>query len=403
MWANPVKKLPGTGAEPRPGDLVFLAEASCATPTSMEPGPLHPEEIYSALVDEELFEALPGRLAASLGGRSVVLHWHFQSGGADILCHSGYFTEQQLERYALDFATLDPWAQSTANRQCDGKAINLEAYVPPDEYERSEFYNEYIRGMGDDTFRCMGIRSDAHWGSGMIAVQRGKTQSSFTSEEVAALEACAPHLHNLLIVRGRLAEARRQACTFVAALDAMRDAAMVVSSHARLLHANAAAEALLTARHGLMLKHGSLRSVAPRYDQRLRRSIEAACGGDPQGTAVRIDRGAWPPLILTIVPVTQAAGVRAALLLASMALPAGDPLVGTLQRMFGLSRSEAEIAVRIADGLSPGEIADERNVSFNTVRVQLKSLFSKLGCTRQAEVIILVRSILPADPRFARC
>ena len=43
------------------------------------------EKIYEALVDDERFAALPGEIAASLGARSVLMHWHFADGSADIL------------------------------------------------------------------------------------------------------------------------------------------------------------------------------------------------------------------------------------------------------------------------------------------------------------------------------
>src|SRR3546814_16409501 len=58
--------------------------------------------------------------------------------------------------------------------------------------------------------------------------------------------------------------------------------------------------------------------------------------------------------------------------------------VPKLQSLYGLTPAEAEIGLRIADGVRPQWIADERGVSVETVRSQIKALSAKLGCTRQS-------------------
>ena len=355
------------------------------------------EDIYEALIDDDLFEALPGMIADALDARSVLLHWHHGDGSADILSHSGYFTGEQLQLYATQFAPLDPWARATAGLQPDGTALNLEEIVSPEEYERSAFYNEYIRPMGDDTYRCMGLRSDTRWGSGMIAVQRGRGQDSFSPEEVGQLQLYGPHLRRLLVLRGRMAALVRKATTATAVLDAMRDAAIVVTADALVVAANGAGERLLAGRSGLRIRAGAV-SAGVR-DQALRQLILSACSAQPEGGSVLIDREDWPPLVVAVSPLRDAGGARQALLLVHEAAPPKGALETTLQKHFGLTRSEAGIACRLADGLSAAEIAQERRVSLGTIRGQMKPMFLKLGCSRQAEVIILLKSIPLAGER----
>jgi DNA-binding CsgD family transcriptional regulator len=61
---------------------------------------------------------------------------------------------------------------------------------------------------------------------------------------------------------------------------------------------------------------------------------------------------------------------------------------------YGLSPKEVEVAMAIVDGKSIQQIADHRRLSRETVRTQLKSVFSKLGVTSQLE---LVRRFKPED------
>jgi DNA-binding CsgD family transcriptional regulator len=72
--------------------------------------------------------------------------------------------------------------------------------------------------------------------------------------------------------------------------------------------------------------------------------------------------------------------------------------VPRLRRIYGLIRSEARIASRIAAGLRPESVAEEVGVQVNTVRMHLKRVFAKTGTRRQSE---LVRLLLSSPARLA--
>lgn len=63
-----------------------------------------------------------------------------------------------------------------------------------------------------------------------------------------------------------------------------------------------------------------------------------------------------------------------------------------LQQQLGLTRAEARVAARVADGLKPHEIADDLHVSLETVRTHLKRTYVKTQTRRQVELALLVRS-----------
>jgi DNA-binding CsgD family transcriptional regulator len=66
-------------------------------------------------------------------------------------------------------------------------------------------------------------------------------------------------------------------------------------------------------------------------------------------------------------------------------------LTKRLNEVFGLTPSEAAVALLIGNGRSPADIAGERQVSVDTVRSQLKAVSAKLGCSRQAEIAAVVQ------------
>jgi DNA-binding CsgD family transcriptional regulator len=66
-----------------------------------------------------------------------------------------------------------------------------------------------------------------------------------------------------------------------------------------------------------------------------------------------------------------------------------------LRRLYGLTSGEAEVAQRLARGVSVKQVSDELSVSYQTVRTHLQHAFDKTDTHRQAE---LVRLVLSLDP-----
>lgn len=69
----------------------------------------------------------------------------------------------------------------------------------------------------------------------------------------------------------------------------------------------------------------------------------------------------------------------------------------TLQKMFGLTPAETNLALQLAKGDAPLEIAEHCHLSRTTIRTQLASLFAKTETRRQSELVSLLGriSLLP--------
>jgi DNA-binding CsgD family transcriptional regulator len=73
----------------------------------------------------------------------------------------------------------------------------------------------------------------------------------------------------------------------------------------------------------------------------------------------------------------------------------GEPEPDLLRRLYGLTRAEAEVALRVmrGDGLKP--ISDEMSLSVATLKTHLQHVFTKTGTHRQAELVRLLMAIAP--------
>jgi DNA-binding CsgD family transcriptional regulator len=74
-----------------------------------------------------------------------------------------------------------------------------------------------------------------------------------------------------------------------------------------------------------------------------------------------------------------------------------QPSAKALRGMFGLTSAESNLALGLARGFSPDELAHQIGVRKNTVRSQLAGVFSKTQTHRQGELVALLArlSILP--------
>jgi DNA-binding CsgD family transcriptional regulator len=68
-----------------------------------------------------------------------------------------------------------------------------------------------------------------------------------------------------------------------------------------------------------------------------------------------------------------------------------------IQDVFDLTPAEARAACGIAAGKTVRDIAAEAGLAAGTVRQQLKSVFSKTGVSRQADLVGLLVGLLPGS------
>ena len=205
--------------------------------------------------------------------------------------------------------------------------------------------------------------------------------------------------HRLALVReAELAAGREAACvssaTFAVLLDRVRDALILAAADGQVVHLNAAAEQQLARAGPLRFREGRLWCGKRACGTALRQALAAACDSElPNATTMLLSDHKHGRLIVGISPLGPREGPGLALIAIHEECMPRRRSVEPLKSLFNLTRAEAEIALRIAEGATPTEIGRERRVALNTVRGQMKSLAAKLGCTRQVEIVTLVRAI----------
>jgi DNA-binding CsgD family transcriptional regulator len=77
--------------------------------------------------------------------------------------------------------------------------------------------------------------------------------------------------------------------------------------------------------------------------------------------------------------------------------PANRPAISTenVAQLYRLSEAESEVCRLLIDGLTQNDIADSRNVSPETVKTQIQSVYRKTRTSGRADLIRLVVDINP--------
>ena len=160
-----------------------------------------------------------------------------------------------------------------------------------------------------------------------------------------------------------------------------------------------AAEHFLADNDSLLVTNSQLRARDPAFDRELASAIRAAVAGQPARSArLFAGRSNSAPTIIEIFPLTKAVwSLPFALAAIAVFRSPGRLPLNAAERLvaaFDLTPAEAEVTVMLCQAMQRAEIATRRSVSPETLRSQLRAIYSKTGCNREAELVLLARTVL---------
>ena len=167
--------------------------------------------------------------------------------------------------------------------------------------------------------------------------------------------------------------------------------------HDAIVHwKNDAATALLHAKFNFSIQENCFFLQDPSADSLLKRQFRDILRIDPQTNSLQsiTINFAQREFTFEIIPAISPNGfIQPATPLALVMIHTSRLNINvaeTLQQIHGLTKTEARLAVIMADGISIEDAAHQKHVSPHTIRTQLKSIFSKTGVTKQSALTALV-------------
>ena len=307
--------------------------------------------------------------------------------------------------YLKTFHRIDPRVPRVRALATDGWYHDHEA-SDPRSLELHPFYRDHlIPAGGRHTSACKLVDDPER--IVLFLVVRADGAPPFSATEIDTLVRVRTHLRRALALQARIAH---DSCirVFGALLELFSRPMLLVGGDRRILVANAAARRDLASAEHVFERAGRLHCRQPDSDASLGTALHGlAHGAEVPGAASCATRR----FVAARSPGTRAAvGLHLAAMRADATAGAfgadtialvffHDPRTGPMldprivAGTFDFTPGEARVALGIARGLSPREIAAEHHVSIHTVRAQLRSAMAKVGIARQQELVRLLSTM----------
>lgn len=351
------------------------------------------DRIYECSVVPELWPTVLDELAGLIDARGGLL---FSAHKA--LC----WTASGTVRDVFDEYVNDGWFTRCSRRVCLMSQSQPSFFVEQDFWSEDQMqadpiYRDFFRPHGLGWSAGTGLRVPS--GDNIVfSIERAFERGPIEAEHVERLNSLRPHLARSALVSSRLGLQRAQGATET--LTALGLPALLLDETGRVIESNALMEALPDrvgpgANDRLVL---SDRQALARVTEALS-TIGDATGLGPCTVPLRDELGR-ATMILHLMPVRRSAhdifGQGYALLMITPVASDRAPSLELMRSLFDLTVSEARVARGLATGQSLETIAADGDVAITTVRSQLRRVLEKTGCTRQAEVAVLLASMAVA-------
>lgn len=268
-------------------------------------------------------------------------------------------------------------------------------------YFGSELWNEVFRPqqLAHRAVAC------AHRTDALVCpmgVLRPTSLGDFSDGEVQVLKRVLPHIRRALQIAMRLSGQDSMVKLTGAALDYLPLGILIADTRGKIVQENRTAAELLSVQDGLRLRNGELAAWRHQDTLALRAAIGRAVAGlDERAAAVSVQRASGKrahavlvaPLGLQAAQELNRNGSGAIVLIDGPANMQGAGSGELLQQLFKLTPREMELAQELVSGKRLDVYADERGVSINTAKSQLRAIFAKTETSRQSELMRLLAGI----------
>jgi len=368
------------------------------------------ERLYDAVTDLDKWAFFLETAAAMFAARGAqVGHTDLVNSRLSFSMVHGYdWSPAYLQNYERLMAEDPRLPHFSAN---PFKPIHCRMALSDDQLHASRVYQEVL-SVGDVEYSLgVNLVEDNHTLTYFL-VLRDRTQSPFSDRDCELMAVLIPHLSRALKLQrdlGLLEFGRNVACD---TLDSMALGLIVIDADARITFFNQAAREIADADDGLRFIGQRL---IPEGDDgngiraRAQRLIRSALSGAPlPSEAFEIVRPSgrepYPVLVSTLRGSQLRLGssiVNDPLAIVYVRDPdrPEETRAEILQRLYGLSPSQARLAELLANGHSLKSAATLLGITVFSARQYLKLILQKTGTHRQAELVRKVL-LLPPAPKW---
>jgi len=316
------------------------------------------------------------------------------------------FTEEDALAYVGAQAAKKDIRLSYLHNLIPGDVFREFEYVTDREaYNRSEWIQYQLERHG--VYWCLSahVSRGGLWND-YLSINGLKSRGSFSDQEKALVCTMLPHYERAAELDRLVNGLQSRYGAVLSVLDHFLVGLVIVDGKGNRIVDNLAARRTAAETGAFSLRASRIRLTDSDTDLAFQRILAAVLStmqkaGQSEGGQLLVAKSnGGNPLLLELMPIRDD-GCSDGSNIQGCAVFIMDPdrsqflSVQGIATIFGLTDAEKVVAGLLINGRTLREIADEREVSFETTRSQLKSIFSKTGTSSQPE---LVRMAAKANP-----
>jgi DNA-binding CsgD family transcriptional regulator/PAS domain-containing protein len=356
------------------------------------------EVIYDCVLEPERWRDAVRMIAEiSESPMSSVGVFDTKTGANLCLYDYGYSPEFWLkyQRYAHEHPIM-----SAVHLMPVGDVTTIARGCGDEEYFGSRIYREVLQPAGNlDFIGLLALRTGGR--IGYLHACRIEAQPRYSDQQVKIFELFSKHVCRAMKISDLFDLRTLQSEMLEATLDGLAAGVFLAARDGRVVHMNAAAERQINTGNALRIINHRLSPTDPAAASALAAALACAIDDEAEteqsGHTLALPDRSGAGLAATILPLAR--GGRQSIskpFAAAAAIFVQDPTVLPLfpgeafAKLYGLTGGELRVALTMAPGLSPQEVADMLGIGLQTVKTHLQRVFQKTGTSRQADLIALM-------------
>jgi len=309
------------------------------------------------------------------------------------------FSESEIAH----FAQIDDFTPEINFRIAASNAAPPQAIVSEEDYERAKLSltdDRYVRAC-EEYGIPFGIQTELHVSKvGLVglSVLRSRADGVSTLDDRDMFARIAPHARTALQLQMTIEDRGVQLLS--GSLAALKMSAFLVDGFGRVAAMTPEGEALLQQDRRLRLKDGRFsdatsasRLIGEHVDKALTRAEE----GETSAFAIPAteDERNMLKVRVSVLPRAQwSLGFEPRVIVKFKPVVAPSADVELLRTAFGFTVAEAQVASFLLQDMPRSEIATARGVAFATVDAQLRSIYAKVGVSRETSLLMALRNVI---------
>ncbi|MDQ0323485.1 DNA-binding CsgD family transcriptional regulator [Pararhizobium capsulatum DSM 1112] len=351
--------------------------------------------VYGSLFGECGWEDFLDRLATTVPNGKAALHYHDLASPVAHVPYTSGFTKDDIDQFSHHFAAVNPWIPRMGLIPV-GKGLCGEDIVARDELVKSEFYNDWLKRQAgcETSIGATIIRDQTR--TFILSTSTSSTDANFNRHAAEQYTTLAPHLKRAFDFVRRSDTISGEHRVGQTLFDGIGVGLFYVSEMCRARSWNKSADRMLATGVPIRMSTdgrlslqcdrtvNALEFLTSRHGVQTEPHVSTVRGGDGtlyRVTLVRMKSDTFTEFLNgpTVAMIIETAN-------ASVQIDRGEYLRAT----YNLTPREVHIVSSIVSGFSLREISVAGGVSYETVRTQMKTIYSKLGVNSQSALVALI-------------